>query len=291
MFDIRALLIAIAASLAFGFTGGWVVHGWQMKASQLNAVTSQAHQVVAVTHKQDRITAKVEGADAKKQQQIRVVYRALQQQVPIYVTPEVDRQYPVSDRLVGVLDRALDVPDIPNAAGQPHDAAPGASAVTESDLGSWGTAVIETCNSTRQQLIDLQAWIQAQSSGRIPKEVAMVDWMKHVEDGLAHMVGGVLIEKGSNKELGRLKDGEFVAAAGVDTVEHPAQPLTHNESLSSPPGLAAVQAAVAADPAVAEDVALAGGPAVVAAAAAEPPAQPQAQPERPAVDASAMLGD
>lgn len=262
----EAYLLTAVACLVAGFIAGWTVHGWEMRSSQLHVVTAEAKHVIAVTQKQSQITAAVEAPAVARQQRIHATYAQLQREVPTHVTPEVDRQYPVSDRLVGVLDRALAVPSVPDAASRPDDTPAAASPLTESDIGAWATAVIETCTSTRQQLIDLQTWVKAQASGRLPKETTMVEWEKMVEQGEAEMVGGVLYK--DRKEVGRLVEGQFVSHAEAQ-----------------------VEAAAAANPAVAEDVALAGGAAAVAAAEEAPAPNLEPPPERPAVDAAAMLGD
>lgn len=287
---IEGYLLTAVACLSVGFGGGWMVHGWQMKASQLHAVQAQAQHVVKAVEKQDQITARVEADDAQKQQQIRTVYRTLEREVPVHVTPEVDRQFPVSDRLVGVLDRALAVPAVPDAAGSADDAPAAPSAVAESDLGAWATQVIEQYNSTRQQLIDLQAWVQAQRAGRIPKEQSMVDWEQLVKDGKAEMVGGRLYM--NRVEVGRLVDGKFVeheggeeAAAAAPVVQAPAPAAEPVVQVQEPVHTHTVTEG--------ETVTLAD--ATAAEAKTLGPVNPQshdAKPaDRPAVDAAAMLGD
>lgn len=290
MFDIRALLIAIAASLSFGFAGGWTVHGWQMNSAQLHTVKAEAKHVVEVTQKQSQITAAVEGADAVKQQKIHATFTQLQREVPKHVTPEVDRQFPVSDRLVGVLDRALNVPAVPDGAGRADDGAPAASAVAESDLGAWATQVIEQSNSTRQQLIDLQAWVRAQTSGRIPKEVSVVDWNKMIEDGEAEMVGGRLYK--GRVEVGRLVDGKFVVVEGG--VEAAAAPVVQpaavvSQDVAENPQVAEPQHTVTEGPTL--TLAEVQAAEVQSLGPVEPQSHDEKPAERPAIDAAAMLGD
>lgn len=293
----EAYLLTAVACLIVGFGAGWTVHGWEMKASQAHAVQTQAHQVVKTVEKQGQVTAKIEASDAKKQQQIHTVFRTLEREVPAHVTPEVDRQYPVSNRLVGVLDRALAVPAVPDSAGSADDAPAAPSAVAESDLGAWATQVIEQYNSTRQQLIDLQAWVQAQYTGRIPKEQSMVDWEQMVKDGEAEMVGGRLYK--NRVEVGRLVDGKFVETdGGADAGPSPArtEPVVQAAQAVDPNAPAP---ALAVDPVhthtVTEGPTLTLAEVQASEAQSLGPAEPQAHEvkpgDRPAVDAAAMLGD
>lgn len=281
----QAYILTGVACLLVGFGFGWMVHGWQMKASQAHVVQAQASALVKAVQKQDQITAKVAETDAKKQQQIHVIYRTLEREVPVYVTPEVDHQYPVSNRLVGVLDRALAVPAVPDGAGSADDSPAAPSSLTESDLGGWATQVIEQYNSTRQQLIDLQAWVLAQESGHNPKEVSMVDWEQLVKDGKAEMVGGRLYQ--NRVEVGRLVDGKFVEHEGAVEAAAAAPEVVANSAatVNSAASQAADQERQAAEHAAATS----------AEAQSLGPVTPESHDEkpgdRPAVDAAAMLGD
>lgn len=263
---IESYLLTAALCLAFGFGSGWKVHAWRVGAQQTHAVEKTAQKTIEAKDKQSQITAAVEGGHAAAQEQIRTVYRTIEKEVPVYVPPSVDRAFPLPVGFVRVLNAAalgVGVSQLPDPAGRPDDQA---SRLAASAGAAGVVANYELCTSTRQQLIDLQAWVNAQATGQIPKELSMVDWEKMVKDGEAEMVGGVLYK--NRVEIGRLHKGQLIEADDEALAAADAAPVRVNPEAVVPP--------VPPAPAPIDET-------------VAPEAEPKAK--KPAADAAALLGD
>ena len=100
--------------------------------------------------------------DQAAQKAIIIRYRTLKQEIPVYVPPATDRDFPVSWGVVRLFDAGatgLDVSAFPLSAGQSDD---GASPVEASELAA---AIVDNDAAARanaQQLSDLQNWIRAE---------------------------------------------------------------------------------------------------------------------------------
>lgn len=93
-------------------------------------------------------------------ERVRTVYRTITKEIPVVLTPEVDRAFPLPNGLVrlhdaAALGRALG----PAPAGQPDDAS---SSVTAGRFGSVIAGNYESCAVEMRKLADLQAFIRGQ---------------------------------------------------------------------------------------------------------------------------------
>lgn len=104
----------------------------------------------------DRIGARSEA----RQIEIRTVTRTIVKEVPVHVTPEADRRYPLPNGLVRVHDAAaLGVPPAELAPVGPDDAPSAASA---SDLGVAVAENYGACHADQARFADLQDWVAEQ---------------------------------------------------------------------------------------------------------------------------------
>jgi hypothetical protein len=105
------------------------------------------------------ITGRADQAQQEEAAKIRVVYRALREKVPEYVSPEADRRCDVPVGYVRMYNAAVaGVPAAPDDPAQPNDAPSGValSTVAATDIDN-----LETCQGGRRQLINLQDLLRA----------------------------------------------------------------------------------------------------------------------------------
>jgi hypothetical protein len=149
-----AVLIALAA--------GCLYEGYHYKSLQDQAAIAQADKaVIAETETADQITANAATGAAIDLGKITTFTNTELIEVPKYVTVKADSQCSVPRGFVRLHDGAAgNLPPVPLTAGQSDDDPSGVelSAVADTITANYGT-----CNETRQQLIDLQAWIRAQA--------------------------------------------------------------------------------------------------------------------------------
>lgn len=120
------------------------------------AAAKRNHQVAAA---QVRVTASADTHDAVAQKAIKAFTAASIERIPVYVTPAIDRTWPLSRGFVRVLDAAalgVDVSAVPLAAGEADDQA---SPVAPSVAAAVLVANDGECHATAQRLIDLQDWV------------------------------------------------------------------------------------------------------------------------------------
>ena len=101
--------------------------------------------------------------DQAARDRIQTLTRTLIEKVPVHVTPAADRACVVPLGFVRVHDAAAagDLSALSGAPGQSDDAPSGLalSAVAGAVVANYGT-----CNTTAQQLSDLQAWLKAEQA-------------------------------------------------------------------------------------------------------------------------------
>lgn len=125
-----------------------------VQAQQIQAAQAQVSVAAGVT-------------EAKAQVVIRTVHDTQIKEIPVYVTPQTDRSFPMPWGLVrvfnagalGVEPAAISLP-----AGQSDDAA---SPVTASRLGAALTDNDTACHANSEQLDGLQAWVRAERAKSI----------------------------------------------------------------------------------------------------------------------------
>lgn len=120
----QPLAIAAAVGLATGTGGTWWLRDQMAANAKLDAArkdTRAAVRVIAKTDKAARVTESV-GAKVEAQQvRTRIIYRDILKEVPVYVTAETDRRFPLSAGFVSVLDRAADGSEAAVADGSGGD--------------------------------------------------------------------------------------------------------------------------------------------------------------------------
>lgn len=93
-----------------------------------------------------------------KNAQIRTVTNVIREEIPIYVTPEVDTQYPLPNSFVWLHDAAASgrpVAGLPVRAGEPHGVAEG---IELSDTAELFNANYAVCRGNAEQLKAFQQW-------------------------------------------------------------------------------------------------------------------------------------
>lgn len=159
-----ALLIALAG-LSFGI--GWKVRDSDAARAELarsRAATAAANAVIARVDAADHLSGEIGGRAERAVVEIRTVTRTITEQVPVYVTPEIDRSYPLPLGFVRVLDAAtLGVPPsaVSRATGEPDDAP---STVAASTAGTVLAGDLGTCREDAARFVALQEWVREQQA-------------------------------------------------------------------------------------------------------------------------------
>ena len=160
----KPLLVSCAIGALIGSAGTWRVRDMMAAESKLaaeRANTKAAVRVIAKTDKAAKITATVSAKTEAAQARTRIIYRDIIREVPVYVTPETDRRYPLPVGFVRVLDRAARGPEaaLADAAGEfddrPSDVAASDAAGT---LVDWAGAYY----ACRTQVTGLLDWNEQQ---------------------------------------------------------------------------------------------------------------------------------
>ena len=145
-----------AAGAAAGFYAAW---HWKT-LNEDAAASKQVTAVIETTKAQDTVTNNASTKGEEHQVEIRYVYNTIVKKVPVYVSHQADRGCVVNTGAVRVLSAAASgVPVLPPAAGQSDDSASG---VELSALVGAAAEDLGTCQGIRQQLIDLQGWVNDQ---------------------------------------------------------------------------------------------------------------------------------
>ena len=96
-------LLLSVATLAGGFAAGWKIHDWRDAAGQLHA----AQTAVRTVQRPAAARQAVAVSDQRTQDQVRTITRRLIEKVPIYVTPQTDRAFPLPWGFVRLHDAAV----------------------------------------------------------------------------------------------------------------------------------------------------------------------------------------
>ena len=151
-------LLAVIGSFFFG----WHVGADQEAGKFAAAAAKQEQTVVKMVEKQAEQTSVAAEQGAEHQQQIQTITQTIIKEVPKYVTVKANAHCDIPYGAVRVLDAAArGVPIVPSASGQSDDATSG---VQLSSLVGDAATDLGTARQIRQQLIDLQGWVKAQSS-------------------------------------------------------------------------------------------------------------------------------
>jgi len=136
----------------------------RLKAEPVKADLHTAQHVIVRSAKADTITQATGERSSAAVTQIRYVTRTQIEKVPVYVTAETDRRYPLPWGAVRLYDASvlgLDPSALPNPAGEPDDAP---STVAASAFATVATGNNGQCLEDRQRLIDLQQWVRDEAA-------------------------------------------------------------------------------------------------------------------------------
>ncbi|HTH15737.1 MAG TPA: hypothetical protein VL974_03725 [Magnetospirillum sp.] len=157
-FSIRDLALGLLIGLA---AGGWFGADWKEGQFAKSAAKQVQGELVEVQHR-DLITQDAGQAAAEHKQTIQVITKTIVKEVPRYVSAKTDAACVIPYGTIRLLDAAArGVPLVPDASGK-SDGDP--SGVPLSAVVSAAAEDLGTGNETRQQLIDLQAWVRAQQA-------------------------------------------------------------------------------------------------------------------------------
>jgi len=150
-------LALLAALLVFQVQRNQIIHA-DLRASQAKLATARADLRKATAAQ--AVTATVAADVERRQVVVRYVTRTLIERVPIYVSPEVDRRYPLPVGLVRLHDEAAaGVSPVPGSAGEPDDAPSdvAASTLASTLIGNYGDYY-----ACREQVRGWIAWSEQQ---------------------------------------------------------------------------------------------------------------------------------
>jgi len=162
----KGYVLVLALGIALGTGGTWKVRDWmaaEAEAKQAKADLRAARIVVDRTQEAATITQDISASVDQRRAETRIVYRTITERIPVYVTPEIDRAYPVPYGFVRLHDAAAvgAPPALSDGTGQPDDAPSGVaiSAVAGTVTGNYGQ-----CYAWRDQLIGWQDWYRQQQA-------------------------------------------------------------------------------------------------------------------------------
>ncbi len=150
-------LALLAALLVFQAQRNQIIHA-DLRASQAKLATARADLRKATAAQ--AVTATVAADVERRQVVVRYVTRTLIEKVPVYVSPEVDRRYPLPVGLVRLHDAAArGEAEIPGPAGEPDDAPSDVtpSALAQTLIGNYGDYY-----ACREQVRGWIAWSEQQ---------------------------------------------------------------------------------------------------------------------------------
>ena len=160
------MIIAALVIAAVSGTTGWKVSSWYY-LSKINSMQIKQHVSAEEARKRVKtiellnaeITTVIEERDLAMQQEERVVERIVTNEVIKYVQNTVIEHCDVPVEFVRLHDAAASggVPDNAESADAADDASRGTS---DADVLQVVTTNYSTCRRTRNQLINLQAWIE-----------------------------------------------------------------------------------------------------------------------------------
>jgi hypothetical protein len=161
----KPLAIAGCAGLVIGSGGAWWLRDQMAANAKLDSArkdTKAAVQVIKRTDQAARVTESVGARVEKRAVEIRYITRTLIKEVPVYVTAEADRLYPVPVGAVRLHDLAAQgsAPAIPDGSGEPVDTPSGVamSAFVATVVDNYGV-----CREVRGQVIGWQEWYAEQA--------------------------------------------------------------------------------------------------------------------------------
>lgn len=154
----KPLLVSCAIGALIGSAGTWRVRDMMEAEGRLRAEranTKAAVRVIAKTQTAAKITESVGARTEAAQARTRIVYRDIIREVPVYVSPETDRRYPLPVGFVRVLDAAAGQTTVPDGPRQSDD---DPSAVTASVAAGVLTDWAGMYYACRAQVVGWNDW-------------------------------------------------------------------------------------------------------------------------------------
>ena len=162
----KGYVAVLMIGLTLGAAGTWKVRDWRAAEAALKVARADLRAAIEVGRRTQGaavITQDVGTAVETRRGETRVVYRTITERIPVYVTAEIDRDYPVPVGFVRLHDAATrgSAPALPDGTGEPADAPSGValSAVTDT--------VVENsagCTDDRARLKGWQDWYVQQKA-------------------------------------------------------------------------------------------------------------------------------
>lgn len=134
-------VLALAILIALCAWQGGSVRDAKARAAHEAQIAAQARSDLRKALRANTVTAAVSAKVEKRQVEIRYVTRTLVEKVPVYVSPEVDRSYPLPVGLVRLHDAAASgQPPVPGGAGELDDSPSPvvASTLARTIVGNYG---------------------------------------------------------------------------------------------------------------------------------------------------------
>ena len=129
--------------------------------AQARAVAARA---VAVAHQQATITKAAQSAFVPQQAHIQTVTKEIVRNVPVYITPAVDRAFPLPNSFVRVHDASVSGSVLSGPAASTDDLA---SAITASHAATVIASNYGGCRANAAQLAALQGWVTNEQSAAL----------------------------------------------------------------------------------------------------------------------------
>jgi len=161
----KGYVAVLMIGLTLGAAGTWKVRDWMAAEAALRQAQADLRGAIRVgerTQQAATITQDVGQAVEAVRAETRVVYRTITERIPVYVTPEIDRDYPVPVGFVRLHDAAAAggaAPALSDRPGEPADAPSGVplSAVADTVAGNYAG-----CADDRARLKGWQDWYTEQ---------------------------------------------------------------------------------------------------------------------------------
>jgi len=160
----KGYVAALLVGLSIGAAGTWQLRDWmaaEAVAKQARADLRGAIEVGRRTRVAAGITQDVGVAVEAARVETRIVYRTITERIPVYVTPEIDRDYLLPVGFVRLHDAAASgsASALPDGAGEPADAPSGVplSSAAATIVGNYAS-----CTDDRARLKGWQDWYAEQ---------------------------------------------------------------------------------------------------------------------------------
>lgn len=131
----------------------------RLQLADAKQIIDNGKAIAAFTRARDQKTYEIALLSAQHQTQIQTRTITLLQRIPVYVTAQTDRKFPMPLGFIRVYNAALtgsDLSTVPDPARAINDTPSGipASEVAENAVGNYGS-----CRAEKQKLADLQRWV------------------------------------------------------------------------------------------------------------------------------------